>query len=76
MTIVIIAILCYLVASAFFLLCVMLTARGKENGSQVAVPSKGSGALSPSATVAPSLREEPKTVETVGRSCVPNLIGS
>jgi hypothetical protein len=57
MTIVIIAILCYLLASAFFLLCVMLTARGKEYGSRVTAPSKHSGALSSSAT-------EP--VETVG----------
>jgi hypothetical protein len=44
MTIVIIAILCYLLASAFFLGCVMLTARGKENGNRFTVPFKHSGA--------------------------------
>jgi hypothetical protein len=66
MTIVIIAILCYLLASAFFLLCVMLTARGKEYGSRVTAPSKHSGALSSSAMVEPSRRAEPETVETVG----------
>jgi hypothetical protein len=62
--IVIIAFLCYLLASAFFLLCVMLTARGKEYGSPVTTPH--SGALSSSATVAPSLRAEPEPVATVG----------
>jgi hypothetical protein len=64
MTTVIIAILCYLLASAFFLLCVMLTARGKEYGSPVTTPH--SGALSSSATMAPSLRAEPEPVATVG----------
>jgi hypothetical protein len=64
MPIVIIATLCYLLASAFFLVCVMLTARGKEYGSRVTVPSKHSDALSSSATVESSLRAEP--VATVG----------
>jgi hypothetical protein len=58
MTIVIIAFLCYLLASAFFLLCVMLTARGKEYGSRVTAPSKHSGAVRSYATVAPSLRQK------------------
>ena len=58
MTIVIIAILCYRLASAFFLLCVMMTARGKEYGNQVTAPSKHSGALSSSATVEPSRRAD------------------
>jgi len=66
MTIVIIAILCYLLASAFFLVCVMLTARGKEYGSRVTVPSKHSGALSSSATVEPRLPVVPESVATVG----------
>jgi hypothetical protein len=66
MTIVVIAILCYLLASAFFLLCVMRTARGKEYGSRIAVPSEHSGALSSSATVAPSLRAEPITARLIG----------
>jgi hypothetical protein len=66
MTIVIIAVLCYLLASAFFLLCVMLTARGKEHGSRVTAPSKHSGALSSSAAVEPRLPVLPEPVETVG----------
>jgi hypothetical protein len=44
MTFVIIAIFGYLLASAFFLGCVMLTARGKENGNRVTVPFKHSDA--------------------------------
>src|SRR5882757_7996290 len=54
MTIAIAVILCYLLASAFFLLCVMLTARGKEYGSRVTAPSKHSGALSSCATMPPT----------------------
>jgi hypothetical protein len=66
MTTVIIAILCYLLASAFFLLCVMLTARGKGYGSRVTAPSKHLGTVRSYATVAPSLRAEPEPFETVG----------
>jgi hypothetical protein len=66
MTIVIIAILCYLSASAFFLLSVMLTARGKEYENRVTAPSKNLGAMRSYATVAPSPRAEPEPVATVG----------
>ncbi len=66
MTIAIAVILCYLLASAFFLLCVMLTARGKEYGSRVTAPSNHLGALRSYATVAPSLQAEPESVATVG----------
>ena len=63
--IVIIAFLCYLLASAFFLLCVMLTARGKEYGSRVTAPSKHSGALSSCATMPPTFMRSPEPVEAV-----------
>jgi hypothetical protein len=66
MTTVIIAIVCYLLASAFFLLCVMLTARGKEYGSRATASSKHSGALSSSAAAEPRLPVVPKPVATVG----------
>ena len=66
MTIVIIAILCYLLASAFFLVCVMLTARGKEYGNRATVSSKHSGALRSSDTVEPRLLAVPEPIETVG----------
>jgi hypothetical protein len=76
MTIVIIAIFGYLLASAFFLGCVMLTARGKENGNRVTVPFKHSDArggfpkvmLSPeeAQTYQPSLRPEPKAFKKAG----------
>ena len=53
MTIVIVAILCYLLSSAFFLLCVMLTAGGNEDGSQITVPPTLSVALRSDARVEP-----------------------